>query len=203
MIENQGGAVAPVSSLNNIQVVPSAGTGGFINPELIIGNFGIQEGTKIADFGAGSGYFTILMAKLTGESGLVTALDILESALDIVRSKAKNAGLRNVQTARSNLETLGGSGLLDESQDLVLLANILFQSDKKEDIIKEANRVLKTGGALIVIDWKKGAGGFGPPDGLRLDSSAMQSITVSNGFEFSGFIDAGLFHYGLKFAKVK
>lgn len=197
----QDGLVAPVSNLNNIQISPQAGAGGFINPDLIIGSFGIQEGMKIADFGSGSGYFTILMGKLAGEGGLVTALDIMENALETVRSKAKSEGLRNIQTVRSNLEILGSSGLSSGSQDLVLMANILFQSDKKDEIIKEANRVLKEGGILVIIDWKKGAGGFGPPDNLRLDPQAMQSVAVSNGFEFINFIDAGAFHYGLKFVK--
>lgn len=197
----QDGLIAPVSDLNNIQISSQASAGGFINPDLIIGNFGIQEGMKIADFGSGSGYFTILMGELTGEGGLVTALDIMESALETVRSKAKNEGLRNIQTVRSNLEILGSSGLSSDSQDFVLMANILFQSDKKDEIIKEAHRVLKEGGLLVIIDWKKGTGGFGPPDNLRLDPQAMQSIAVSNGFEFTNFIDAGTFHYGLKFVK--
>lgn len=198
----QDGLVAPVSNLNNIQIGPQAGAGGFINPDFIVGSFGVQEGMKIADFGSGSGYFTILMGKIAGEGGLVTALDIMENALETVRSKAKSEGLRNIQTVRSNLEVLGSSGLSSESQDFVLMANILFQSDKKDEIIKEASRVLKEGGALVIIDWKKGAGGFGPPDNLRLDPSATQSVAVSNGFEFADLIDAGAFHYGLKFKKL-
>lgn len=197
----QDGLIASVSNLNNIQIGSQASAGGFINPDLIVGSFGLQEGMKIADFGSGSGYFTILMGKIAGEGGLITALDIMENSLETVRSKAKSEGLRNIQTVRSNLEVLGSSGLSNDSQDFVLMANILFQSDKKDEILREASRVLKEGGTLMIIDWKKGAGGFGPPDNLRLDPLAMQSITVSNGFEFADFIDAGAFHYGLKFVK--
>src|SRR3989344_4977655 len=105
----------------------------------------------IADFGSGAGYFTILLAQRVGEDGRVYALDIQESALDNVRVKAKAAGLENVETARSNLEVPGSSGLADSSQDMVLLAHILFQSEQKKEIIREAVRVLKSGGMLVVI----------------------------------------------------
>ena len=186
----------------------SKGTGGFMNPEKIIGGFGIKEGMMIADFGSGAGYFTILLGQRVGKNGKVYALDIQESALDNVRVKAKAAGLENVETIRSNLEVLGGSGLADNSQDIVLLANILFQSDLKKEIVKEAVRVLKSGGSLVVIDWKRAAGampdgrqGFGPPDNLRTDEIAMRSLVLGEGLVFENDIDAGQFHYGMKFRK--
>lgn len=166
-------------------------------PEDIVASFGIEEGIKIADFGSGAGYFTILLAEAVGESGLVTAVDIMETALDSVRAKAKTAGVKNVNTVRSNLEVIGSSGLSDNSQDMVLLANILFQSQQKEDIIKEAKRVLKPDGRLVVIDWKKEAGGAGPPDHLRIDRETIRQTVSKLGFDFESDIDAGIFHFGM------
>lgn len=172
-----------------------------MNPEKIAAGFGLKEGMTVADFGSGSGYFTILLGQRVGKGGKVFALDIQESALDNVRVKAKAAGLDNIETIRSNLEVLGGSGLADNSQDMVLLANILFQSEQKAEIIKESARVLKGGGSLVVIDWKRAAGGFGPPDNLRTDEIAMRSLVLGEGLVFEKDIDAGQFHYGLKFIK--
>lgn len=179
----------------------SKGTGGFMNPDKIAGEFGIKEGMTIGDFGSGAGYFAILLGKRVGATGKVYALDIQESALDNVRVKAKAAGLENIETIRSNLEVPGSSGLADNSQDMVLLANILFQSEQKKEIIKESVRVLKSGGMLVVIDWKRTAGGFGPPDNLRTDEIAMRSLVLGEGLVFENDIDAGQFHYGLKFKK--
>ena len=105
---------------------PVPGSGGFMNPQRIAGYFGITPGMKIADFGSGAGYFTLVLAKIVGESGMVTAVDILDSALDTLRARAKAEGLENIEIVRSNLEIPGGSGLGNDSQDLVLLANILF-----------------------------------------------------------------------------
>lgn len=177
------------------------GTGGFLKPESLVNEFGLAPGMSVADFGSGAGYFTILMAERVGKEGRVYALDIMESALDSVREKAKAVGLENIELIRTNLEVVGSSGLADQSQDVVLLANILFQSDKKSEIVKEAKRVLKDTGSLIIIDWKKGAGGFGPPDNLRTDETAMRSLAVGEGLIFDRIFDAGQFHFGAIFKK--
>src|SRR3989338_3919606 len=179
----------------------SLSTGGFFNPGSIVNEFGGKERMSIADFVSGAGYFTILMAERAGKEGRVYALDIMESALDSVREKAKAAGLENIEMIRTNLEVVGSSGLADQSQDIVLLANILFQSDKKSDIVKEAKRVLRDNGSLIIIDWKKGAGGFGPPDSLRTDETAMRSLAMGEGLIFDKVFNAGQFHFGVIFKK--
>ncbi|MBI2669835.1 MAG: class I SAM-dependent methyltransferase [Candidatus Yanofskybacteria bacterium] len=179
------------------------GTGGFMDPERIVAGFGLMEGMRVTDFGSGAGYFTILMAKRVRESGVVTAVDIMESSLETLRTKAKMEGLSNIQTIRANLEVLGGSGLAESSQDVVLLANILFQNTDRHSILMEARRVLKPGGSLIVIDWRKGTGGFGPPDDLRTDENDMkQLVLISDGLQFLSEIDAGVFHYGMIFRKI-
>jgi len=187
----------------------SAGSGGFMSPEVIVESFGLQPGMKVADFGSGAGYFTILIAKRVGQSGMVTALDIMESALETVRAKASSVGLKNLQTTRADLEVMGGSALPDSSQNVVLLANILFQSPKKAAIIQEAKRILLPGGLMIVIDWKKEVntaggsvnGGLGPPVELKIDQQELRSILEKEGLVFVNDIDAGNFHFGFIFKK--
>jgi ubiquinone/menaquinone biosynthesis C-methylase UbiE len=173
-----------------------------MDPQRIAGSFSVVPGMKVADFGSGAGYFTILLAKMVGENGTVTAIDVLDSALETLRAKAKTEGLRNIETIRSNLETPGGSGLSGDSQDMVLLANTLFQNVNKAVIINEAKRVLKPNGTLVLIDWRKGTNGFGPPDDLKLDPEETKELVVNNGFQFLSDIDAGTFHFGMIFRKI-
>lgn len=178
-----------------------AGTGGFLDPLSIVELFGLKDGMKVADFGSGGGYFAIYMAERVGPSGKVYALDILEEKLDNLRSRARSQGLENIETIRTNIEVLGSSSLPDNSQDLVLLSNVLFQSRKQEDIIREGTRVLKTKGDFIIIDWNKGTGGFGPPDDLRPSQESIKSAAQKQGLLFVRALDAGQFHFGLIFSK--
>ena len=113
---------------------------GFLNPDIIVGEFGISPGMNIADFGCGAGHIGILVAQRVGKDGHVLALDIMEDKLDSFKAQAKAVGLENIETKRANLEIVGNTGANDESQDMVILINILFQSNKKQDILKEAKR---------------------------------------------------------------
>lgn len=175
---------------------------GFIQPDEMISKFGLKENMRVADFGIGSGYFTILMAKAVGEKGSVAAIDILEAPLEVTRNKAELEGLGNIRFVRGDLEVEGGSKLENASQDFVLLANVLFQSKKRESILKEAARVAKTGGRIVVIDWKKGTEGLGgPPDEFRVDQEEVKSIAQSLGLKFDSAFEAGRYHYGLIFPK--
>lgn len=188
-------------SLTTSQNRPASGSGGFLDPQRVIADLPLKEGMKIGHFGSGSGYFTILIARMVGESGLVTAVDIMETALDIVRAKAKAENLKNIDTVRSDLEVTGSSGLKNESQDMVLLANVLFESKKKKEIIEESKRVLKPEAKLVIIEWKKGINSFGPPDDLRTNPQVMSRMVTEAGLDFLNDIDAGELHYGMIFKK--
>jgi ubiquinone/menaquinone biosynthesis C-methylase UbiE len=189
-----------LNTVNFTAPVPSVG--GFLDPQKIVGDLGVMVGMRVSDFGSGAGHFTILLAKAVGESGLVTAIDLMDSALETLKSKAKLEAINNIETVRSDLEAVGGSSLANDSQDIVLIANSLFQNQRKDAIIEEAKRVLKPGGSLVIIEWRKGALGFGPPDSLRTTPEEMQNMATSKGFQFVREVDTGTFHYGIILKKV-
>lgn len=176
------------------------GTGGFLNPDKIAQAFNLKSGEHVADFGCGAGYFTISMGKIVGPQGNVYALDIAETALESVRSKAMLAGLLNIKTIRTNLEEKNSSGFTNESMDAVLLANILFQSRQKGDIMREACRVLKPQGELVIIDWQGGKL-FGPPKDLIVAQSEIKNIATKLKIKYERDFPAGNSHWGMVFVK--
>ena len=173
-----------------------------LNPESVITNLNIQPGSRIADFGSGSGYFTLILAKIVGPDGLVTAVDVLQNKLDTVKTAAYARGLYNINYVRCDLEVYGGSKLDDGSQDMVMLANILFQSQKKEDMVKESRRVLKSGGELVVIDWEP-ASVFGSKEsGWKLSKEEAQNLIGNLGFSFVREMQVSKNHWGMIFKKI-
>lgn len=173
----------------------------FLDVQHVISALGSLDGKQVADLGCGTGHVTIALAQAVGEHGVVTAVDIMEEPLQSVQTRAESMNLKNVRTVRADLEVLGGTKIPDNSQDIAVLANTLFQSQKKDAMLAEAVRMLKPGGELLIIDWKKGANGFGPPDHLRTDEQVMQGLAAAAGVRFQRTVDAGVFYYGLLFIK--
>jgi ubiquinone/menaquinone biosynthesis C-methylase UbiE len=175
------------------------GTGGFLDPETILKQLDIRNNIQVADFGCGHGYFSIPLAKIVNQ-GKVYALDVIEEALQAVQSQAQLEGISNIETIRCNLEILGSSKLADESIDLVLLANILFQSQKKSAILKEAKRVLKKGGELVLIEWIAGAS-LAPKEGWLITKEEAQRLVEAEGMTLDRELEMDNQHYGLVFRK--
>lgn len=174
---------------------------GFLNPKKVLAFLDIKKRMKAADFGCGSGYFPIALSKAVGESGKVTAIDVLKSALELVMARAKNDRLFNVSVVRANLEISGSSGLSDDSEDMVLLVNILHQSDKKDEILKEAKRVVISGGEIIVIDYYPKSLKIGPQKEQGLDKGSMKKLAEANHLNLIKEFEASDYHWGMIFTK--
>jgi ubiquinone/menaquinone biosynthesis C-methylase UbiE len=126
----------------------------FVNPENILEIINPKADILAAEFGCGSGGFTIPLAKKI-EEGLVFALDIQEPALIALKGRANLARISNIKTIRCDLEKPKGSTLQDSYLDLVLAPNLLFQVEDKKTVISEAKRVLKSRGLFVIIDWEE------------------------------------------------
>ena len=163
---------------------------------------GLEAGMHVADLGCGNlGYFAIPSAKIVGKNGMVYAVDILKSVLESVTNLAKHEGLENLKTIWSNLEIVGATKIAAESLDAAYLINILFQSHKDDLVIKEAYRLLKSGGKLIIIDWKRVSTPFGPPMADRTKPEEVKGFARMAGFKLVDEFEAGRYHYGIMFVK--
>lgn len=176
--------------------------GAFLHPERIVARFDLKSGEHAADFGAGAGFFTIPMARIVGAEGRVYAIDIQKENLDIIKAKARLEHLLNIEYVWGDLEILGGSKIKNESTDFVMISNILFQAEKRQEVLREALRVLKKGGRCALIEWDESKFSFGPPMALRVPKRTAQGSAQSVGFELEKEFEAGSHHYGLLFRKL-
>lgn len=181
----------------------SGGGSGFIDPQRIVGYFGLSKGDYVADFGAGHGYFAIPMARIVGGDGRVYAIDIQKATLDVIRSKAKIENLLNIELVWADLEEPDGSHIKSEYVDFVVIANILYQVEKKEAVLREAYRILRKGGRVAIIEWEEiqDRSGLGPPAHLRISKRQLKDLAQRVGFEADREFGAGSHHYGLLFRK--
>lgn len=173
----------------------------FMDPQKIVDSFGIDSGNIVADFGSGAGYFTLPLAKAVGAKGKIFAVDVLPSALDVVSKKAGMENLTNIEIVQSDLEKENSTKIMDSSVDFVIISNLLFQLENKANIFREAKRVLKSGGKLIVIDWTGGKIVLGPPEENRVTADQVQIAALISGFKQVKQWYPDTYHYGFIFIK--
>lgn len=175
-----------------------------LNAQDILANkLGLTYGAKVADLGCGgSGFFTFQSSELVGERGLVYAVDILKMVLKNIEHRAKMYGMNNVKTIWSNLENYGAAKINDGSMDYVLLVNVLFQNKHPEKIMREAVRMLRSNGKLLVIDWSEGRFPFGPANEMKVGRDRVGDVALGAGLKKTQDIEVGRFHYGMIFEKI-
>ena len=172
----------------------------FLEPNELLKTVPVDRGMIVADFGAGSGHYALASAELVGRAGEVFALDILEDALSQIAASARLTGIHNISTQICDLEKMGSCQLLDTSCDLVIISSLLHQAEQKDNVIREAYRVLKTGGKILVVDWTSEAI-FGPPAGERIRKDEVKNLLEKNGLRPVKELPAGSFHYALLYSK--
>jgi ubiquinone/menaquinone biosynthesis C-methylase UbiE len=168
----------------------------FSNPIKNIEQAGITSGMKVADFGTGSGFYARTAAKLVGFDGKVYAIDLQKDLLTRVKQDAEREGIRNIEVIWGDVEKVSGTHLREGAVDFVILSNILFQVHSKDAVVKEAFRVLKGGGKVLVIEWSDAFGGLGPRSTDVVSKESTLALFQNNGFNLEKDIQAGEHHYG-------
>jgi len=110
----------------------------------------IREGARVADIGAGTGYFTWRLAQHAGPGGRVIAVDIQQHMLDLAAETVKQHGLANVDYV---LGRESDPRLPARSLDMVFIAYSYHEFSQPETIIDAVRRSLKPGGRLVIVEY--------------------------------------------------
>jgi ubiquinone/menaquinone biosynthesis C-methylase UbiE len=123
-------------------------------PDRVVNDLAMKPGTRVADIGCGDGYFTLRLAKSVGEDGLVFAVDINASALDVLKKQAERERLTNVVVVVSEPTD---TKLQPECVDVLLVCDVLHEVPEAQrlPLLKSAVHALKSGGFLHLIDYRK------------------------------------------------
>lgn len=168
----------------------------FHDPQTVIKGIGATPGMVMADLGSGPGFFTVPMAQLAGEGGLVYAVDGNQAMLNALKENLSKASV-NPQVVKIIKSDVCNTGIPDASVDLVLFANLLHEVSDRKAFFQELHRISKPDACIVDLDWKKTPTEHGPPLKERLSEAEASSVFTENGFTVVKQVDVGPYHYEL------
>ena len=165
----------------------------FLTPAHLIERLYIKKGSAVADFGAGSGAYTIELAHAVTDTGKVYAIDIHRDLLQTLEHTAHKMGLLNIETVWADLET--NTYIDSYSLEAVILSNILFTLEHPEKAIEEAGRILVPSGRVLCVDWSGPHEGIGPHPLHVVSEAKAEELFTKHGFQIGERLPAGDYHY--------
>ena len=150
-------------------------------PERIMDALSIADGSRVADVGAGGGWFTIRLAQRVGPNGVVYAEDIQPQMIDSIEHRVRDHGFANVRPILGS----PGDPRLPEGIDAVLMVDTYPQVGDPVTLLRNLSNALAPSGLLGIVDFKiDGAGGPGPPLQERIDPAAIRRDAEQAGLVF-------------------
>ena len=121
-------------------------------PTKAIAALNIKAGQTVADIGAGSGYYSVLLAGAVGPTGRVFATDIQPEMLAIIKRKLDALPIPQIQLV---LGTPTETRLPDASIDLALMVDVYHELSEPQVFLRSVKRALKPGGRLVLLEFRK------------------------------------------------
>jgi ubiquinone/menaquinone biosynthesis C-methylase UbiE len=151
-------------------------------PHEVVTALGLKDGERIADIGAGSGYFALRFARHVGASGLVFAVDINPDMIVHLNRRVRDAFLDNVRT----ILALPDDPLLPAASiDRAFVCETWHHIDSRPRYLALLKKMLKPAGQVIIVDFHKKDTPVGPPMEMRLSREEVVRELEQNGFRLA------------------
>jgi ubiquinone/menaquinone biosynthesis C-methylase UbiE len=147
-------------------------------PDAVIKELQLSGTEKIADVGAGSGYFTFRFARAVPE-GSVYAIDIEPEMLRHIHHKAMAEGIRNIEVIKSTPDDPS----VPSGADLVFVCDVLHHVKEPAAWLRKVSAQMKKGARLAVIEFRGGDLPEGPPAAVKIPKKKLIAMITENNFK--------------------
>lgn len=175
---------------------------GLIDAEALFKELNLRKGSTFLDVACGRGAYCLKASAIVGSTGTVYAVDLWQEGIEELRARAVEEKALNIKAFVSDAGRQ--IPLADQAVDTCLMATVLhdFVDDHiSEEVLREVVRVLKPGGRLAIVEFKKIEGPPGPPIHIRLSPEEVAAILVPYGFRQERLTDVGPYNYLILFRK--
>lgn len=122
------------------------------NTERALDELHLRPGMSVGDVGAGTGYYSLRIAKRVAPGGKVYANDIQPQMLEKLRANATAAGINNVETV---LGTESTPNLPFGQLDLIILVDVYHELSRPQRMLQQLHAALKPNGQLVLLEYRK------------------------------------------------
>lgn len=169
-------------------------------PSEVLKALNLSKEAAVADIGAGSGYFSIPLAKAVGKKGKVYAIDIDEKLLNYLEKRAEYAGIKNIEIVKSKPD----NPLLEPlSVDLVFICNTWHHIEKRDEYLQLLYKSLKPNGRLVMVDYIDKETPHGPPLNERIPRDKLIEECKQGKFSLYGEYYFLPYQYFLIFSRME
>jgi SAM-dependent methyltransferase len=145
-------------------------------PDKVIEALALEKGQSVADIGAGTGYFSVRLAR-SAAAPLVYAVDIEPAMVAHLKARAEREGLKNIVPVQA---TADGPNL-GAPMDTVLIVDTYHHIPQRVDYFRRLKASIKPGGQLAIVDFRKDAPS-GPPVEFRFTPEQISAELGQAGY---------------------
>lgn len=147
-------------------------------PDDVLAALGLRPNAIVADIGAGTGYFSVRLARLV-PSGRVYAVDVEPTMVEHLEQRAAREAIDNLQAVLAS----PSDPKLTEPVDLVFVCNTYHHIDGRRQYFGRLRDRLRPAGRLVIVDYKKEGHGHGPPTQHRMRASDVVAELDAAGYK--------------------
>ena len=176
---------------NNTGLLPFNGhriqgrsTESFLDARDVISRLNLKGNEVFMDAGCGDGHVSMEAYDMLGKEATIYSVDVYGPSIEDMEKEVEEKGIKNIIPIQSNIAER--IALEDDTVDICLLINVFHHfvaMEENDEAIEELKRIIKPGGKIAVMDYKKMDTGYGPPLRVKSSHEELEEMFAKHGLK--------------------